>query len=234
MRTLIFLLTALLIACNIGTIEVQTFYDNNHKTLKEKHFALKSDTSIKHGLYKHYFENGKLEREGKYVHGEKEGLFKLYDKYGRLRGEYYYETDRPQSIWKDYDLNGKIEKEYTYKDGQMTFLKEYYENGSVSEEGQVLYKGGMFVFKHGDWKEYYESGKFKGEGKLNEGKHVGIWKFYYENGNLKETGEFTGKEVYEKIGLWKYYNENGDLKKEIEEVPYSIEVYKKFEEKSKK
>jgi antitoxin component YwqK of YwqJK toxin-antitoxin module len=86
--------------------------------------------------------------------------------------------------------------------------------------------------KGNDFQEFYTNGKLRMEGKLINGKRVGVWKSYYENGNIWSVGVYVngkrqgtgivfynnGKKRMEgdykndaRSGLWIFYNENGEI-----------------------
>ena len=114
--------------------------------------------------------------------------------------------------------------------GQTDFHKEYYENGQLKAEGEIVYSS-----SDGLWKYYYENGQLKAEGNWSLGKRDGLWKLWYENGQLKLVsnwiyngneylhgfykaynmdGQVTSDGNYkfnEENGWWKIYNENGQL-----------------------
>jgi len=83
--------------------------------------------------------------------------------------------------------------------------------------------------------EQYSNGQVRIEGKMENGKRVGVWKSYYENGALWSTGMYVdgkrqglgvvlynnGKKYMEgeylddhRAGKWFFYNERGELIKE--------------------
>jgi len=63
--------------------------------LKEQYYVDKNNK--KQGLYKYWFENGKLEYEMNYKDGKLDGLYKWWDNVGELIEEGYYENDKPKS-----------------------------------------------------------------------------------------------------------------------------------------
>ena len=144
--------------------------------------------------YKNFFPNGQLEREFKMVDLSKSGMNVFYDD-GKARSvityvttnaikeEDYFKSGQLQYIEeydkkclyylqrKFYNQNGKPTSllELTDSKKKVYSSKEYYDNGNIKEEGQVIFNEGM-----GD---YQKNGK---------------WKFYNENGSLKEEKTFSG------------------------------------------
>ncbi|MFA5315809.1 MAG: hypothetical protein WC369_00085 [Dehalococcoidales bacterium] len=102
------------------------------------------------GLYKTYYESGKLQEEG--THGGGVGPYKA-------PGSSCNELKNVGS-YKRYYENGRLWQECNYdKDGWLDGpFKFYYENGQVGTEG--TYKHGAAV---GSLKEYYENGQLKSE-----------------------------------------------------------------------
>lgn len=86
---------------------------------------------LKHGRYKSWFDNGSLNKEGRFYNGKKEGLFKMYHYNGVLAGKAIFKKD---SIIQDiyYNLNGDItdkicidcKKKPTFKGGLAEYRKE--------------------------------------------------------------------------------------------------------------
>ena len=144
--------------------------------------------------FKNFFPNGQVEREYKMVDLSKSGMNVFYDD-GKTRSiityitnnaikeEDYFNTGQLQYI-EEYDKKCiyYLQRKFYNKNGKPSSLlelidtkrkvynsKEYYDNGNIKEEGQVIFNEGM-----GD---YQKNGK---------------WKFYNENGNLKEEKTFSG------------------------------------------
>ena len=49
----------------------------------------------------------------------------------------------------------------------------------------------------GSIKEYYENGQLKSEGNVVTGQQNGIWKYYYENGQLEFEGNYIDGKLNE-------------------------------------
>ncbi|WP_020534949.1 toxin-antitoxin system YwqK family antitoxin [Lewinella cohaerens] len=63
------------------------------------------------------------------------------------------------------------------------YLRTYYTNGEVIEEGNLLIEDDL---KTGLWKGYYEDGKKKYSGSFRHGEKNGVWKIWDSTGNLIE------------------------------------------------
>ena len=143
--------------------------------------------------YKNFFPNGQVEREFKMTDLTKSAMTIFYQD-GKPRSIIVYASSSVQKE-EDYYPSGQLEyiEEYDRKceyylqrkfynqEGKPTSVleitdpkkknyssKEYYDNGSIKEEGQIIYNGQL-----GD---YHKNGK---------------WKFYHENGLLKEVRFFS-------------------------------------------
>ncbi|MBI4945787.1 MAG: hypothetical protein HY840_05230 [Bacteroidetes bacterium] len=143
--------------------------------------------------YKNYFPNGQVEREFKMTDLNKSAMT-IYFPDGKVRSniiyasgntlkeedyypsgqlEYVEENDRKAGCYiqrKFYNQNGKPTSllELTDPKRKIYSSKEYYDNGNMKEEGQVVYNNGV--------RDYQKSGK---------------WKFYDESGTLKEEKTFA-------------------------------------------
>lgn len=184
---------------------------------------------LKHGLWKTFFDNGKLKTEENYYYGKKDGYFKEYDSNGNLIyiKKFFKDIeieDAPElasyEVKTDYYKNGKYKIIQSYKNGIPDGIrKEFNQDGSLKKS--YTYKNGIITgegiideqgFKQGFWKEYFENGETEAEGEYVNGKKSGNWKFYYKGGKIEQTGNYTkdGKPN----GNWKWFYESGNLKKE--------------------
>jgi antitoxin component YwqK of YwqJK toxin-antitoxin module len=62
----------------------------------------------KQGLWKCYYDDGKLQQEGNYENDKKEGVWKLYHSNGKLAAEGTYKADQEKGKWRFYDDNGTL------------------------------------------------------------------------------------------------------------------------------
>lgn len=175
--------------------EVQDYYPDGK--LLHKGFYVDGKLT----LYTNYYPNGTTEREFKLV-TERKNEMKKYFMDGKLKSEKLYFEGTTIS-WKDYYENGQLsyEEEYTkddhkllkrfsyFNDGKPELIfqpvdsdkhglryshREFYSNGKIKEEFQMLYNSDSSDFiKDGDDKEYDENGTLTAEnnylsGSLNE------------------------------------------------------------------
>ena len=140
-------------------------------------------------LYKNFFPNGNVERSY-IITGYNKSTMQIFYSDGKIKSDVLYYQNSPQ-IWTDYYQNGQIEyteensksmeylifrKSYS-QDGKpqeifelinpkkkIYSMKEYYENGSIKAEGQMIFNAGVNDYqKDGSWTEYDEKGNPKKE-----------------------------------------------------------------------
>jgi antitoxin component YwqK of YwqJK toxin-antitoxin module len=180
----------------------------------------------KHGMWKYFYDNGVVRREGVYKHGLENGFFKEYDRDGNLMTTAKYADGTKQEdvaelvkldMRKDYYPDGKIRIAATYnKEGKPEGVRREYDpdgtikrsfifrNGILIGEGIVTEKGE----RDGFWKEYYNDGRLKSEGKYNKDIREGQWIYYHQNGLKEQEGTYReGKPE----GEWTWYYPSGDL-----------------------
>ncbi len=136
-------------------------------------------------IYKNFFPNGNVERSFKLTDLKKCAM-QIFFEDNKLKSDINYYQGNPQ-VWTDYYDNGQIEyteensksmeylitrKSYA-KDGKPQELmeltnpkkkiyskKEYYENGNIKAEGDMIYNPAVSDYqKDGAWTVYDESGK---------------------------------------------------------------------------
>lgn len=136
-------------------------------------------------IYTNFYPNGVMEREYKVVTERKTELKKYYQN-GKMKSDVQYYNGN-STLWQDYFDNGQVQyyEEYDknherliqrnsyYRDGKPESLfqpitdkkpiryekKEYYENGQLKEDQQLLYSSDDLDFvKDGEDKQYDEKG----------------------------------------------------------------------------
>jgi len=148
--------------------------------------------------YKNYYPNGQLEREFRMTDLSKSTM-SIYYQDGKLKvnavysgsavvkEEDYYASGQLEFI-EEYDKRGDyyLQRKFYNPNGKPTSLleitdqkkkfyssKEYYDNGNIREEGQVLYNESIGDYqKNGKWKFYDESGKLKEEKTFSKGEEA--------------------------------------------------------------
>lgn len=172
----------------------QSWQEDYYASGKLLHRGFYIDGQIK--VFKNYWENGNLERELIAIDNLRCKLLTYYPN-GQPRSEvtYYEGTEIKQ---KDYFENGTIEldEEIDKKDGFIIKRIINYSNAKPKIVMELTDK----KLKLYSYKEYYENGSVKEEGTLNFRKDMndyvknGEWKTYDEQGNVVKTTKYVNNE----------------------------------------
>ena len=73
---------------------VTKFYPPEFKTVKERYTILDGDSTMIHGEYTKYFEEGEVAMKGKFVSGKPDGLFVEYYEDGKVLSKTTYENGK--------------------------------------------------------------------------------------------------------------------------------------------
>lgn len=172
---------------------VQGWLEDSYPDGKTLHKGYYIDGQLK--AYKNYFPNGQLEREFKMTDLSKSNMIVYYQD-GKIRSniiyagsnvvkeEDYYASGQLEYI-EEYDKRGEyyLQRKFYSPNGKPTSTleitdskrrvyasKEYYDNGNLKEEGQMIYNEGVGDYqKNGKWKFYDETGKLKEEKSFAKG-----------------------------------------------------------------
>jgi antitoxin component YwqK of YwqJK toxin-antitoxin module len=164
MRTIIFFSTLILFICSntSGQTNCNNVNQLNNEGKKVGLWIEDKDLTyvyykngLRNGLYIHYNQkNGKVHRIGEYREGLHTGKWFYFNEEGFLL---FTEENIKQNvnISRIRDDGVKIIPKYT------SYVIDYYRNGVVKEEGQVLYSEDIQVdyYKTGIWKYYNEEGE---------------------------------------------------------------------------
>jgi antitoxin component YwqK of YwqJK toxin-antitoxin module len=124
--------------------------------------------------------------EGLFDKGQKVGVWKLYFESGKIKKQTTYSNnieDGAETFWFE---NGNIEKSGTYSEGKLDGKYTwYYENGQKKQEG-FFSAGG----EDSTWSEWYETGKQKMIGHLANFERNGDWTYWDEQGNITEKKNY--------------------------------------------
>lgn len=175
-----------------GTVKI--FYEPSH--------ALKSIIDYKngkyHGFIKGYFENGKLQVEGKFINGNSDGPLRLYYESGKLNEEMPFKDGKPEGLVKTYYESGKIKEEKIFKNGKLEGTSKIYSEETGKKTKEIQFKNGV---TDGVVRNYYENGALNSELYFKNGKKSGDVSFYLENGKLcarviyKDDHPISGKKA---------------------------------------
>jgi antitoxin component YwqK of YwqJK toxin-antitoxin module len=66
-----------------------------------------------------FFPNGKIQWTGTYKDEVEDGIWKYYYENGRLKSEQHYTRGKEEGTFTDFDLSGKMVKQSVYKGGKL-------------------------------------------------------------------------------------------------------------------
>ena len=139
-----------------GKITLYEYYRNGLLNGQQVSYAPSGDFPVsetnyvngkRNGLYRLYYDNGKIQEESDYVENQKNGSSKWFNKGGKLLAEYNYKLGNFEGIQK------------TFYDNDTLQILSSYTNNELS----------------GDYKEFYRNGKLKMTGKYIKGQKDGPW-----------------------------------------------------------
>lgn len=190
---------------------------------------LTADTTLLDGLYKTYYQDGKVKTVGFYTKGQATDYWEYFYENGNLKMEGIINNFFNHGHWIFYYESGKKSMEGNMDKGKKNgFWRFYNEDATLKCEGNISNdkNDGNWKYYHEDgtikasaryskgigiYAEYYPNGTIKMIGKIKNGKSDSLWTYYHPNGNLKSTGlEISGL----KENDWKFYHSNGNLASE--------------------
>lgn len=155
--------------------------------------AAKIEDYSKQGMFKDYYENGRISEEWPFKDGKIEGWRRHYDENGNLTEEVFYRNSVANGLSREYHPNGRVKVERRYADGEPDGgLQEFDENGKLLRK--CRYVNGKL---NGPAWEYFSNGVAQAEMVFKDDEMVGIFKYFDESGRLlrKQRAE---KRFYEK------------------------------------
>lgn len=208
-----------------------TLMEYTYGVLKKQEMINRADKAgQKQGVWKEFYENGKVKEETSFYNGKKTGYSKTYSPSGSLANIEKYVGDSLQKeapelttkleVRNEYYEDGSIKKTGTYLDGLAEGThKEYspegkitnakiYREGNIAGEGMIDEAGSQ----QGRWTEYHTGGQIKAKGDFDNGIRIGEWIFYHPNGKVEQKGRYDKKGKPQ--GLWQWFYENGKLLRE--------------------
>ncbi|MEI6489230.1 MAG: hypothetical protein WCP52_09720 [Bacteroidota bacterium] len=148
-------------------------------------------------IYKNYFPNGNVERTFK-INDFKRCTMQLFFDDNKPKSDINYFEGSPQ-IWTDYYHNGQIEyfEENTKSMEYLISRRSFTQDGKPQELFELTNPKKKIYSK----KEYYENGKIKAEGEMiyipNKSDYVkdGSWTIYDEQGKSSKEKWVKGEEI---------------------------------------
>jgi periplasmic protein TonB len=94
------------------------------KTDTERFTVLKSNNSIKQGLYRRYWDKKTVVEEGFYRNGQKDSIWTTFNIWnGSVISRGYYKGGEKAGIWEYYSSKDELEYKYDYSTKTVTFCK---------------------------------------------------------------------------------------------------------------
>ena len=177
------------------------------------------------GVWKKYYNNGRLRYQGQFDAGKEKGVFKFYSALNsdhpilvkafepnsnKAQVKFYTEKGILKSAG---EMQGKLRTGkwvYYHKEGKKVLSIEHYINAELNGNSQTYYKSGKITedlnYKngklHGNLKRYADSGVLLDDLNYVRGKLEGAAKYYNVQGKLVYWGDYENDE---KIGKWEYF-----------------------------
>jgi antitoxin component YwqK of YwqJK toxin-antitoxin module len=219
-----------------GTIESSYIFRNG--TLIGE--GVVTEKGERDGIWKEYYDDGKLRAEGKYNKDVKTGSWKYYHFNGQLEQEGDYNGEGlPEGEWRWYYASGDLLREEFYYLGRLDgAMIEYDKDGMVLTQGEYIegLEDGKWIYivgeariegsyvdgmRNGPWKYTHVPRVFgmpevlRFEGRFVEDNPHGRHTYYWDNGKRKDAGEYI---MGRKEGDWVSYNYDG--------TPFLVITYK--------
>jgi uncharacterized protein len=122
----------------------------------------------KNGMYRQFYDNGKIQEETWFKNDMKDGVSKWNNKNGQRLAEYNYKANNFDGVQTTFYENDTVQTINTYKDNKLSGeSKEFYRNGKIKASGK--YVNGL---KEGAWTEYNELGKIEKVTRYKEGEEI--------------------------------------------------------------
>lgn len=192
--------------------------------------------SLKNGIWKEFYSNGKLRVEENYALGKLHGLYKEYSLTGELITTHRYangilvdsivdivdEIDILEEFYNLLDSTGKpiIKNSGGYIDGIPVGVHRTYDSLGRVNSSRLFNKNGVLIGegivniegdKVGDWIFYYPNGVKRSEGKYIRNRREDLWVYYYDFGGIEQRGDFKKGRPH---GKWVWYFDTGAIERE--------------------
>jgi hypothetical protein len=121
-------------------------------TKKPQMVGLYKDSSckIRHGYFRHYYSNGKMEMMGRAIDNKNEGLWLYFHRNGMMSDSTVYQANKPIGTSMSWYSNGFILDSTDYDAGVQV---KWFDNGQPAEAGHIA--KGKF---HGKWQFFNKEG----------------------------------------------------------------------------
>lgn len=208
-----------------------TIIEYSYGVMKKQEMVNRTDKlGQKQGVWKEFYETGKVKEETSYQNGKKMGYSKTFTPTGSLANIEKYigdslQTEVPELTTKlevrnEYYEDGRIKKTGTYLEGVAEGThKEYSPEGKIThakifKEGNLVGEGLIDEAgnQQGPWTEYHPGGQIKAKGVYDNGTRIGEWIFYHPNNKIEQKGRYDKKGKPQ--GLWQWFYPDGNALRE--------------------
>jgi antitoxin component YwqK of YwqJK toxin-antitoxin module len=216
---LLFLLTilSLSLTAQVETKQILTYYKafdsiGIRTPLKERYFVLKSDTSIKHGDYFFYNQQGDTLIYCQYQNNKLDGIYRQYYEHNLLKYRIRYQQGIKIDTGYYYNPSGKLQGYEVLKTlsvNKDTTIQQYtyYDAGQVRTHECQLKNDVM----DGTYMAYYPNHQIKVIIHYRDGKKYGAFTAFYEDGKVMQKGFYRNDALDSIITS---YHPNGQMKME--------------------
>lgn len=210
-------------------INVVTYRDNY--MVERERVNREDEEGLKQGLFRNYYDNGKIKKEEHYLDNQLHGYYREFDGRGELvlalryeRGVIIEEIDEDIKELLDmkstYDEQGRLIFTGGYKDGVALGIHRYFDTLGIVENAQLYNEKGEKVSegiideqgrRKGAWKDFYPGGELRAEGSYLNNRKSGTWTYYYQSRRIEQKGKFERGRYH---GRWMWYYPNGNTWRE--------------------
>src|SRR3712207_2573006 len=106
--------------------QVEHFYDQEKKILKESYTVKGKNPPIIEGLYTSYYTNGQVKTKGYYKNNLPNDVWEYYYENGKLKMTGPLVDNIPNGYWKYYHENGNLHMEGNFENGKRQDVWKFY------------------------------------------------------------------------------------------------------------
>lgn len=203
----------------VDTVEVH-YADSGLKEQYQTAYSFGNEITFRHGFYRSWYANGRMEREGHYELGLRCGVWILWDSTGNRVEEVNFADNLEHGSAIEWNANGTVKKKLNYRNGELhglcSWMKDdyavvdFFNNPNLTLEREVFYLDGkeLVTLKEKGSKEYESSCSDHKSPYYNPDLDLWVeWK-------MKGCCFFVGHKVDgRKNGMWVLWTKTGEMKK---------------------
>ena len=210
---------------------VITMYEYHNDYMISRDFINRvNDKKQKTGVWRSFYDDGKIKEEDIYKNGERDGTTKFYSEKGNLINERVYQKGKiieegiqmkvePIDLFTYYEDGVTIKRNGLYLDSIPVGYHYFYNKSGVPEKA-IRYENGIRTAeglvdenkkRTGEWRIYLGTGELRAQGRYANDLQNGQWEYYFKTGGKVQIGNFTNGYM---DGDWKWYFPSGNLLRE--------------------